>query len=179
MEKVQFKFSAGECRTEVTDEIVDTFIKSTAKSLGVPEHLVVAQVVHWFTKQKSPLSSLLQYSIDVCADEVIGEEFYKRDQTILPFLSVCGTNNEDVKFINYVRNHKDALVCKKQGCNGTLFGECPILECEECGRQYFINIDGITEHMCKSCVSNGINTCDKVNVCQGDGAKGRHTIYMI
>ena len=171
-------FANGECRTPLTDESIKLTIEKLARTFNIPENLVIAQILRWFTKQESKIGSLLQYSIDVCSDEFIGEEFYKKDQSCLHFLSVSGTKNEDVQFINYVRNHKEVFVCRRPGCSGTLFGECPIMECEECGKQHFIRIDGLTTTMCKACVSSSLNTCNCEKPCSESGPDRITTIHM-
>lgn len=109
--------------------------------------------------RETPLSSLLQYAIDVASDEFISEEFYQKYDNVMAFLSVSGTTNMELQFRTYVNAHSEIFLCKEPACDGKLVGGCPKMQCDKCGRLYFINVDNITEKMCGQCIAFKIGEC--------------------
>jgi len=106
-----------------------------------------------------PLSTLLQYAIDVASDEFIEEEFYHTYNDILFFLSESGSTNMELQFMAFVKSHSDIFICKEHACDGHIIGGCPKMQCEKCSRLYFVDIENITDKMCEQCIASKIGEC--------------------
>jgi len=109
----------------------------------------------------SPLGRLLSYNIDICADEVIGDEFYKAQPSLMMFLARAGSTHDELCFRAYNYSHPEIFTCKK--CGHPLVGGCPIVECNNCSKPYYMDIDGISSDMCKNCVSGKLGTCSEID----------------
>ena len=118
-----------------------------------------------------PLSTLLQYAIDVASDEFIEEEFYHTHNDILLFLSESGSTNMELQFMAFVKFHPDIFICKEHECDGHIIGGCPKMQCEKCNRLYFVDIENITSKMCEQCIAS------KIGDCTDDDRKIRRKIF--
>lgn len=119
-----------------------------------------------------PASRLLNYCLDEAADQYLSEEFYQKYPELLTFLKECGCTKDEVIFREFVETHKEIFRCKTYTCEGTIVGGCPKMYCEECGRNYFLQIDGVSDIMCSNCAA------DKMKECTEESRRKRHIIYV-
>lgn len=152
---------------------VDTDLTGWLTETKHPIESVVAASVRKLTRENNPTSKLVQYCFDIAGDQYISEEFYQRFPEILDFLAACGCNNEEVLFLAYVQNHPDIFDCKSYDCGGRIIGQCPKMYCDDCGKQYFLDVENITELMCSRCVANSMKECTATS------RRKRYQVYAI
>lgn len=139
--------------------VVQERLASIAMEIGASVDTVLAMCIHSVIEQRRPISRLLQFVIDSSSEEFMSEEFYHRHPDLLQFLSLAGSDDEEVQFMAYVHSHSEIMRCKKRPCQGTLSGTCPIMTCDTCGTSYFLDIEHVSEKMCSRCSANKINEC--------------------
>ena len=110
-------------------------------------------------KENTPLSNVLRYALDVAADELVNEIYYKKHPELLNFIVNAGCSCSEAKFINYVNNHSEIFVCRNKKCDGVLEGICSKMKCNKCNKVYNITIYGITESLCRSCTARKLKEC--------------------
>jgi hypothetical protein len=144
--------------------------------------MILAEIIKLAVDERTPLSQLLQFTIDIAGDQFVSEEFYQRHGDLLLWLDACGCDNEEIRFRAYVISHPDIFNCKEQGCNGRVEGGCPKMICNECGRLYYLIVDGFTDVMCRRCVAEKLGECkyDKDSEeCPEEDRMRRRRIYAI
>lgn len=159
----------GKCTGEEESSIrreIQAFLSE--KGIGLPD--LVSMSIWLLTRERSPVSRLIQYCIDIAGDQFISEEFYQNYPELLSFLSKSGCDNEEVLFRAYVLSHPDIFNCKQAGCHGKIIGGCPKMFCNDCGKVYYVNIEGISSLFCSRCVANELIECTE---------KSRRRRYLI
>lgn len=136
---------------------MDEFLKER----NITHNDATAVMIKHIISTPSPLGRLLSYNIDICADQVIADEFYKAQPSLMMFLARAGSTQDELCFRAYHYSHPDIFLCKK--CGKPLVGGCPILECSNCSKPYYMDIDGISSDMCKNCVSSKLGTCSEID----------------
>jgi hypothetical protein len=141
--------------------------------VGVSIEDITSASINQLLRHELPSSRLMSYCLDTAADQYISEEFYQRYPELLTFLKDCGCRNDEVLFREYVETHKDIFKCKTYSCEGKIVGGCPKMYCEDCGRNYFLKIDKITDTMCHNCIANTMGECTE------ESRRKRHIIFAI
>jgi hypothetical protein len=157
-------------------------LKEYANSQNTNLNMVLAEVMKSVMSERSPLSQLLQYTVDFAGDQFVSEEFYQRNTELLLWLDACGCDNEEIRFRAYVYTHPDIFECKEPTCNGTIEGGCPKMICNRCARKYYLSVDNISDTMCSRCVADKLGECryDKSNgTCTPEDRRRRRIIYAI
>jgi hypothetical protein len=122
--------------------------------------------------ERTPLSRLLQFSLDTAGDQFIAEEFYHRFPDLLHFLSSAGCDNEEVLFRSFVLRHREVMYCRDPFCASPLYGGCPIVICSKCGKKHYLEVEELSELVCSRCVSRQIGECTS------EECRKMHQIYM-
>jgi hypothetical protein len=143
--------------TDILDFVDTRFEEKTERSQkqedAIQQFIIALEALK---KEDRVICSILQYVIDVAAEQFVSEGFYNRYPGLLDFFKRCGTSNEDILFLHFAQTHIDSLYCRNDACNKTpLVGECPMMYCPTCNRRYFIDVDTVTPLICNKCVSLG------------------------
>ena len=157
-------------------------IKEYASSRNTSLNMVLAEVMKMVMSERTPLSQLLQYTVDCAGDQFISEEFYQRNTELLLWLDACGCDNEEIRFRAYIYSHPEIFKCKESSCDGIIEGGCPKMVCNKCSRKYYLSVDGISDVMCSRCVADKLGECryDKTNgVCTIEDRRRRRIIYAV
>jgi len=109
----------------------------------------------------SILGRLLNYNLDICSDYLIADEYYKSQPSLMLFLARAGASHDELCFRAYHHTHDAIFTCKK--CGNPLVGGCPLVECSNCNKVYYMDIAGISSDMCKNCVSGKLGTCSEID----------------
>lgn len=120
---------------------------------------VVFTSIGMLTRRSTPAARIMQYCIDIAGDQYISEEFYQNYPELLKYLDMAGCDNEEVLFRAFVLSHPDIFNCKQLGCHGKIIGGCPKMYCDDCGKLYFLEIEGITDLFCSRCVAREMQEC--------------------
>ena len=138
---------------------------------GVSIEAITSAAICCLVSSELPSSRLMGFCLDTAADQYLSEEFYQSHPELLTFLKDCGCTNDEVLFREFVVTHQDIFKCKTYTCEGKIVGGCPKMYCEDCGRNYFLAIDNVSDTMCKNCVANMMGECTH------DSRRKRHMIY--
>lgn len=137
----------------------DKAIEAIAEYRHTDTNSILSELINYTRGKKTPLSQLLQYSLDIAADQYVAEEFYLSDQELMLWLADAGTHNEEVQLRSYMIKNPQIFSCRMLGCDGRIIGGCPKLYCDKCNTSYFLHVDNITKVMCKRCVANELGEC--------------------
>ena len=157
-------------------------LKEYASSHNISLNMVLAEVMKMVMGERSPLSQLLQYTVDFAGDQFVSEEFYQKNTDLLLWLDACGCDNEEIRFRAYIYSHQEILKCKDLECDGIIEGGCPKMVCNKCGKRYYLSIEDISETMCSRCVASKLGECkyDRANgTCSAEDRRRRRTLYAI
>ena len=156
----------------MTENISCDIILSGLLEQGVGLECITAAAINALIHADFPSSKIMRYCTDTAADQYVSEEFYQKYPQLLTFLKKCGCDNDEILFREFIETHNEIFKCKTYTCEGRIVGGCPKMYCEECGRNYFLSIDRITEKMCTNCVANMMGECTE------DSRRKRHIIYV-
>jgi hypothetical protein len=136
-------------------------IDSLIASSGVDTCDVLAEMIRRVVISKTPLGKILRYVIDTASDEFLSEEYYHTHHELLIFLARAGSGVEELLYRAYAATHPDVFTCKK--CKSPLIGGCPVNTCSnpDCGRRYYVKVDGISNVMCENCVASKLGDCSE------------------
>ena len=155
---------------ETTNENCDLILSGLLEN-GADISYIASSSIKSLIARDLPESRLLSYCLDEAADQFLSEEFYQKYPELLTFLKNCGCSRDEVLFREFVETHRDIFKCKTYTCTGTIVGGCPKMYCDECGRNYFLQIDSLSGEMCNNCAANKMGECDE------DSRRKRHIIY--
>lgn len=137
-----------------------TQIEFVDEHISDEELLEAAKTLRRLKRGNRVLASILQYVIDAAADQYISEDYYHYEPKLLTFFKECGCDHEEVLFLHFINTHREALSCRNPECDSiTLIGICPLLECPECKRTYFIDAGDLTKTICSRCAAYHDKTC--------------------
>jgi len=154
-------------------QVAEGAVSNLIQGSGLSLEEVAAASIRLLSRTPTPTARLVQYCVDVAGDQFMSEEYYQRFPGLLSFLAKCGCGNEEVQFHDWIQQHPDVFHCKAYQCDGTIVGGCPKMFCDQCGKQYFLQLDGITDTVCDRCVARDLGECSE------ESRRRRYQIYGI
>lgn len=102
----------------------------------------------------------VQYLMDTAYKEVIDDALLIERAELVDFLAKAGYNDTEVMAL---RDVYDARKNTKCSCGGRLYGQCMVITCEICQKEYMVDTI-YTREQCRECKAYKLGSCWAGNI---------------